>query len=160
LNRHKTRNHTTIDYDRFTVPQSTVIYIESFPDFVTSCTYPVKTHDVTKCSVYLLPIEDLRPSIRGVNWADLMTAQGASGTNFYDRSTRTIVGTMLWTEDRPVLKSGPKTPWAAMRSAQFTPLEASDRVYIKTDLTFFRLYVIDFSTGMSYFQIHIIQHRN
>jgi len=34
----------------------------------------------------------------GVNWADLMTAQGAFGTDFYDRSTRTIVGTMLWTE--------------------------------------------------------------
>jgi len=27
----------------------------------------------------------------GVNWADLMAAQGAFGTDFYDRSTRTIV---------------------------------------------------------------------
>jgi len=27
----------------------------------------------------------------GVNWADLMAAQGAFGTAFYDRSTRTIV---------------------------------------------------------------------
>jgi len=34
----------------------------------------------------------------GVNWADLMAAQGAFGIDFYDRSTRTIVGTMLWTE--------------------------------------------------------------
>jgi len=34
----------------------------------------------------------------GVNWADLMAAQGALGTDFYDRSTRTIVGTMLCTE--------------------------------------------------------------
>jgi len=34
----------------------------------------------------------------GVNWADLMAAQGAIGTDFYDRSTRTIVGTMFWTE--------------------------------------------------------------
>jgi len=58
----------------------------------------------------------------GVNWADLMAAQGAFGTEFYDRSTRTIVGTMLWTECRPVIKIGP------MRSAQFTPLQASDRV--------------------------------
>jgi len=32
----------------------------------------------------------------GVNWADLMAAQGAFGTDFYDRSTRTIVDTMLW----------------------------------------------------------------
>jgi len=46
----------------------------------------------------------------GVNWADLMAAQGALGTDFYDRSTRTIVvvGTMLWTEYRPVIKIGPK----------------------------------------------------
>jgi len=26
----------------------------------------------------------------GVNWAHLMAAQGAFGTDFYDRSTRTI----------------------------------------------------------------------
>jgi len=60
----------------------------------------------------------------GVN---LMAAQGAYGTDFYDRSTKTI-GTMLWTEYRPVLKSVPKAPWAAMRSAQFTPPQAPDRV--------------------------------
>jgi len=33
-----------------------------------------------------------------VNWADLMAAQGAFGTDFHDRSTRTIVGMMIWTE--------------------------------------------------------------
>jgi len=44
----------------------------------------------------------------GVNWTDLMTAQGAFGTDFYERSTRTIVGTMVWTEYRPVIKIGPK----------------------------------------------------
>jgi len=43
----------------------------------------------------------------GVNWADLMAAQGAFGTDFYDSSTRTIVGTMLWTEYRPVIGSNP-----------------------------------------------------
>jgi len=31
----------------------------------------------------------------GVDWANLMAAQGAFGTDFYDKSTRTIVGTML-----------------------------------------------------------------
>jgi len=61
----------------------------------------------------------------GVNWADLMAAQGAFGTNFHDRSTRTIVGTMLWREYRPVMKIGPKG------AAQFNPLQASDRVYIR-----------------------------
>jgi len=65
----------------------------------------------------------------GVNWADLMAAQGAFGTDFYDRSTKTIVGTtMLWTEYRPVIKSVPNARWAAMRSAQSTQLQASDRV--------------------------------
>jgi len=44
----------------------------------------------------------------GVNWEDLMAALGTYGTDFYDRSTRTIVGTMLWTEYRPVIKIGPK----------------------------------------------------
>jgi len=44
----------------------------------------------------------------GVNWADLMAAQGALGTDFYETSTRTIVDTMLWTEYRPVIKIGPK----------------------------------------------------
>jgi len=44
----------------------------------------------------------------GVNWADLMAAQDAFRTDFYDRSTRTIIGTMLWTEYRPVIKIGPK----------------------------------------------------
>jgi len=43
-----------------------------------------------------------------VDWADLMAAQGAFGTDFCDRSTRTIVGTMLWTEYRPVIKIGTK----------------------------------------------------
>jgi len=44
-----------------------------------------------------------------VNLADLMAAQGAFGTDFYDRSTRSIVGAMLWTEyNRPVIKIGPK----------------------------------------------------
>jgi len=31
-------------------------------------------------------------------WADLMAVQGAFWDRFFDRSTRTIVGTMLWTE--------------------------------------------------------------
>jgi len=43
-----------------------------------------------------------------VNWADLMAAQGAFGIVFYDRSTRMIVGMMLWTEYRPVIKIGHK----------------------------------------------------
>jgi len=61
-------------------------------------------------STYTYPIGTytLSEAWSGVNWADLMAAQGAFETDFYDRSTRTIVGTMLWTEYRPVIKIGPK----------------------------------------------------
>jgi len=55
----------------------------------------------------------------GVNWADLMAAQGAFGTDFYDRSTRTIVGMMLWTEYRPVIKFGLK---CALSSHEIRPI--------------------------------------
>jgi len=58
----------------------------------------------------------------GVNWADLMAAQGALGTDFYDRSTRTIVGPMLWTEYRPVIKIGPKS---ALGSHEIRPIHSA-----------------------------------
>jgi len=58
----------------------------------------------------------------GVNWADLMAAQGAFGTDFDDRSTRTIVGTTLWTEYRPVIKIGPK---AALASHEIRPIHSA-----------------------------------
>jgi len=57
-----------------------------------------------------------------VNWADLMTAQGAFGIDFYDRSTRTIVGTMPLTEYRPVLKIGPK---GALGSHEIRPIHSA-----------------------------------
>jgi len=52
---------------------------------------------------------------------DLMAAQGAFGTDFYDRSTKTIVGTMLWTEYRPVIKIGPK---GAVGSHEIRPIHS------------------------------------
>jgi len=49
-----------------------------------------------------------------------MAAQGAFGTDFYDRSTRMIVGTMLWTEyNRPVIEIGPK---GALGSHEIRPI--------------------------------------
>jgi len=48
-----------------------------------------------------------------------MAAQGALGTDFYDRSTRTIVGTMLWAEYRPV---GPK---GALGSHEIRPIHSA-----------------------------------
>jgi len=61
----------------------------------------------------------------GVNWADLMAAQSAFGTDFYDRSTRTIVGTMLWTEYIPVIKIGPKD---ALGSHDIRPNHSAPRL--------------------------------
>jgi len=51
-----------------------------------------------------------------------MAAQGAFGTDFYDRSTRTIVGTMLWMEYRPVIKMGPK---GALGSHEICPIHSA-----------------------------------
>jgi len=51
-----------------------------------------------------------------------MAAEGAFGTDFYDRSTRTIVGTMLWTEYRPVIKIGPK---GALGSHEIRPIHSA-----------------------------------
>jgi len=58
----------------------------------------------------------------GVNRADLMAAQGAFETDFYDRSTRTIVGTMLRTKYRPVIKIGPK---GALDSHEIRPIHSA-----------------------------------
>jgi len=53
----------------------------------------------------------------GVNWADLMAAQGAFGTDFYDRSIGILrpKHRAYYRSGRPVIKIGPK-------------LQASDRV--------------------------------
>jgi len=51
-----------------------------------------------------------------------MAAQGAFGTDFYDRPTRTIVGTMLWTEYRPVIKISPK---GALCSHEIRPIHSA-----------------------------------
>jgi len=52
----------------------------------------------------------------GVNWADLMAAHGAFGTDFYDRS---IIlrpkHRAYYRSGRPVIKIGPKGALAAMR---------------------------------------------
>jgi len=56
----------------------------------------------------------------GVNL--MMAAQGAFVTDFSDRSTRTTVGTMLWTEYRPVIKIGPK---CALGSHEIRPIHSA-----------------------------------
>jgi len=54
-----------------------------------------------------LPVYTLSEARSGVDWADLMAAQGAFGTDFYVTSTRTIVGTMLYPPNP--LHSEPRT---------------------------------------------------
>jgi len=44
----------------------------------------------------------------GVNWVDLMAAQGAFGTDFYDRSILRPNHRASYRSDRPVIKIGPK----------------------------------------------------
>jgi len=51
-----------------------------------------------------------------------MAALGALGTDFYARYTRPIVGTMVWTEDRPVIKIGPK---GALGSHEIRPIHSA-----------------------------------
>jgi len=43
----------------------------------------------------------------GVNWADLMAAQGAFGTDFYDRSILRPKHRSYYRSGRPVIKIGP-----------------------------------------------------
>jgi len=42
-----------------------------------------------------------------VNWADLMAAQGAFGTDFYDRSILRSKHRAYYRSGRPVIKIGP-----------------------------------------------------
>jgi len=44
----------------------------------------------------------------GVNWADLMAAQGAFGTDFYDRTILRLKHRAYYHSDRPDIKIGPK----------------------------------------------------
>jgi len=60
-------------------------------------------------------------SVRRLERSEL-GAQGAFGTDFYDRSTRTIVGPMLWTEYRLVIKIGPK---GALGSHKIRPIHSA-----------------------------------
>jgi len=65
-----------------------------------------------------------------VNWANLVAAQGASGTDFYDRSILRQKHRAYYRSGRPVIKIGPKGALGSHETAQFTPLQASDRPLI------------------------------
>jgi len=74
---------------------------------------------VSVVSSLLKTLYTLSEAWSGVNWADLMAA---FGTDLYVRSTRTIVGTMLWTEYRPVIIISPK---GALGSHEIRPIHSA-----------------------------------
>jgi len=61
-------------------------------------------------------------SVRGLERSELADLMAAFVTDFYDRSTRTIVGTMPWPEYRPVIKIGPK---GALGSQEIRPIHSA-----------------------------------
>jgi len=57
-----------------------------------------------------------------VNWADLMTAQGAFGTDFYHRSMLRPKHRAYYRSGRPVIKIGPK---GALCSHEIRPIHST-----------------------------------
>jgi len=57
-----------------------------------------------------------------VNWADLMAAQGAFGTDLYDRSILRRKHRAYYRSGRPVLKIGPK---GALGSHEMRPIHSA-----------------------------------
>jgi len=58
----------------------------------------------------------------GVNWADLMAAHGAFGTDFYDRSILRPKDRAYFRSGRPVIKTGPK---GALGSHEIRPIHSA-----------------------------------
>jgi len=57
-----------------------------------------------------------------VNWADLMAAQGAFGTDFYDRSILRPKHRAYYRSGRPAIKIGPK---GALGSHEISPIHSA-----------------------------------
>jgi len=58
----------------------------------------------------------------GVNWADLMAAQGAFGSDFYDRSILRPKHRAYFRSGRPVIKIGPK---GTLGSPEIRPIHSA-----------------------------------
>jgi len=58
----------------------------------------------------------------GANWADLMAAQGAFGTDFYDRYILRPKHGAYYRSGRPVIKIGPK---GALGSHEIRPIHSA-----------------------------------
>jgi len=57
-----------------------------------------------------------------MNWADIMAAQGAFGTDFYDRSILRPKHRAYYRSGRPVIKIGPK---GALSSHEIRPIHSA-----------------------------------
>jgi len=58
----------------------------------------------------------------GVNWVDLMAAQGAFGTDFYDRSILRPKHRAYYRSGRPIIKIGPT---GALGSHEIRPIHSA-----------------------------------
>jgi len=58
----------------------------------------------------------------GVDWADLIAAQGAIGTDFYDRSLLRPKHRAYYQSDKPIIKMGPK---GALGSYEIRPIHSA-----------------------------------
>jgi len=67
-----------------------------------------------------------------VNWADLMAAQGAFGTDFYDMSILRPNHRAYYRSGRLVIKIGPNGALGSHEIRPIHSLHASDRVYLHT----------------------------
>jgi len=90
-------------------------------------------------AAYLSESCDIPYSVRGLERSELGRSHGyprpgAFGTDFYDRSTRTIVGTMVWTEYRPVINIGPK---GALGSHEIRPIHSAPSLGQSIDIEWY-----------------------
>jgi len=73
----------------------------------------------TRCPMLFYTLSE---AWRGVNWADLMAAQGAFGTDFYDRSILRPKHRAYYRSGRPVIKIGRK---GALGSHEICPIHSA-----------------------------------
>jgi len=87
----------------------------------------------------------LSEALSGVNWADLMAAQGAFGTDFYDRSIFRPKHRAYYRSGRPGIKIGP----GALGSHEIRPIHSAPSLG--------QSIVTSFSSTLAYFLILVWQ---
>jgi len=88
----------------------------------------------------------LSESWSGVNWADLMAAQGAFGTDFYDRSILRPKHRAYYRSGRPVVKIGPK---GALGSHEIRPIHSAPSLGQTIDPKFYNKVFLIFYGGLT-----------